>query len=437
MTEENQISILVNMNTSNNLFNYLSKCPSDFFTSKNYNNGRTILHQILSMDLSELFISLLKYIYHTYPYDNTIKQILNQTDKSRVKLLHIASYRGNITIIKELIKHDQDIYETDINGSNVLHFAAKGNSSNSIIFFVEKYNFDIYCKDNEGNTPLHIASKYSQIDALNFLLMMMDNVNVVNYNGETPLHLALYSERTIVIQKLIKKGIDMSIKNNKKKSVIDIVDTDKNYIYFSEMLHGFHRYKDKNSDVNDWYNQYSFFVISIILFSTTILNLYLDNFQKTNLLVSECFSYSLLIMTFFHLSFSDPGIVVSKNLGESWLKKVERGDKITDMCPYCKLRKDFNTKHCHNCGYCICNFDHHCNWVGRCIGKKNRRLFMTFLFVILWNCSLNYYISISIYCSQTIQNNYITCLCVFTMSMTLIFSAPVLYLFYIQIKQCI
>lgn len=38
--------------------------------------------------------------------------------------------------------------------------------------------------------------------------------------------------------------------------------------------------------------------------------------------------------------------------------------------------------HCHICNYCIEKFDHHCPWIGSCIGKKNYFWFMTYVFFV-------------------------------------------------------
>jgi len=52
---------------------------------------------------------------------------------------------------------------------------------------------------------------------------------------------------------------------------------------------------------------------------------------------------------------------------------------VLKLCETCKIYKNSRTHHCRICDVCIDVLDHHCDWVGNCIGKTNRRLFLCFL----------------------------------------------------------
>lgn len=50
------------------------------------------------------------------------------------------------------------------------------------------------------------------------------------------------------------------------------------------------------------------------------------------------------------------------------------------ICQVCKVEQPLRAKHCRECGHCIGLFDHHCPWIGTCIGEKNRLYFWWYLF---------------------------------------------------------
>jgi len=77
---------------------------------------------------------------------------------------------------------------------------------------------------------------------------------------------------------------------------------------------------------------------------------------------------------------------------ETFSKKVEReykGDFSTlRKCDKCNiiLPMTIKVEHCSFCNICILNRDHHCPWIGKCVGRYNIVqfcVFFTFLYLFI------------------------------------------------------
>ncbi|KAL2939707.1 Protein S-acyltransferase 10 [Bienertia sinuspersici] len=48
-------------------------------------------------------------------------------------------------------------------------------------------------------------------------------------------------------------------------------------------------------------------------------------------------------------------------------------------CTYCNVLQPPRSKHCHDCDKCVLQFDHHCVWLGTCIGLGNHCRFWWYI----------------------------------------------------------
>ena len=169
------------------------------------------------------------------------------------------------------------------------------------------------------------------------------------------------------------------------------------------------------------------FTLFLVCFGCTMDFLILGDSEvsgKISRIFSICLRYVFLpimfyntLANFFLVGSVDPGYVGKKRVRakkegahdddlesgkSSLLDKASRGDWLKegrdapvvegrrldldlnsdyyDYCERCEvnLPMDRSIGHCHICDACIEGLDHHCPWVGQCIGKKNEKYFMRF-----------------------------------------------------------
>ncbi|KAM0945260.1 putative protein S-acyltransferase [Dioscorea sansibarensis] len=65
------------------------------------------------------------------------------------------------------------------------------------------------------------------------------------------------------------------------------------------------------------------------------------------------------------------------------------------FCLYCGKPKSPRSHHCRSCKICVLDMDHHCPFIGNCVGAANHRFFIAFLMSVVISCT--YVAAMSIY----------------------------------------
>jgi len=103
----------------------------------------------------------------------------------------------------------------------------------------------------------------------------------------------------------------------------------------------------------------------------------------------------LLSNTLLNYLFSvlqDPGFIERRDVGSMELVSAGSLNNHT-FCWRCNAPKPASCHHCRVCRRCVMDMDHHCPFIGNCVGAGNRREFVLFLF---WTaCSMLYVVGVS------------------------------------------
>lgn len=129
-----------------------------------------------------------------------------------------------------------------------------------------------------------------------------------------------------------------------------------------------------------------------VIFGGTWMNIRLldtaDNIDQIGKFFLSMFIRIFCILTnilLYWTALGDPGIVFPPDMdADPAVLQEEWEIKRLPYCDICSvLTPDhLHIGHCYTCGYCVEGMDHHCPWMGQCIGKINKAAFI--LFNISW-----------------------------------------------------
>ena len=185
---------------------------------------------------------------------------------------------------------------------------------------------------------MHWACFTAAENSFKFLLSWMNDINIVDKRGYTPLHISIFSERVRIIKKLIHKGSDLNAKDFTGRTALDIAK-ENNLTNIVRMLsindgtilsfiHN-HFFIQKSNSVF-----YAILFVTLhLLFSSLVFFYLLPFFNSTFLYFSYLLSLFIVFSVYFFMIFYQTGITSNNN--KTLLELVEKNININEYCPYC------------------------------------------------------------------------------------------------------
>ncbi|MFS7948614.1 putative protein S-acyltransferase [Helianthus anomalus] len=154
----------------------------------------------------------------------------------------------------------------------------------------------------------------------------------------------------------------------------------------------------QNSKEHPWYT-----LIYMLLVVATLVQYYFTSGSSPGYVIDAMRDFAETEASLRASEFSNAVVAVDGNqsgqnlLGNNltnWTNLVmdmyPPGTSVRDYtCPYCNVVQPPRAKHCHDCKKCVLQFDHHCVWLGTCIGQGNHCRFWWYILeqtaVCIWS----------------------------------------------------
>lgn len=159
------------------------------------------------------------------------------TDSAGMTALHHACVLGAVDMVAALLKKGANPSQLSENGNNAMHYAVstaqlcfdpQPQKSDVVICpltipqLLASAGADVNLLNKDGEAPLHIAARNGLVGVIATLIQAGADPNIKNKHGATPLHIVGGMMSHIAAQVLILKGADLDATNNELMKPVDI-----------------------------------------------------------------------------------------------------------------------------------------------------------------------------------------------------------------------
>jgi len=376
---------------------------------------------------------------------------IDHRDGEGCAALHLAAQFGHTSIVGYLIAKGQGVNTQDQNGMTALMWAAYRTTSLDPVRLLVTLGSSLTMADSvQGNTALHWALTARNSTGASFIVNKGHStgssvLTQANSSGETPACVLDRVSRSSVgsgggsrahgptpntgvvhwLPLRVRNKIQESTEKKRKNALKKVAENRRVREVFmlgmpAMVIWGIGATLEADVDYLVKFGLFALLYIcvngiSMLTFDERLMNflplgiymstkawIYYTWFAYVTLVVSPLSTVAFVLSStglwynFLKAWRADPGIVrTSQEVKYRTIIELAESEGFNPVvfCSSCLVRRPIRSKHCSVCDRCVSRFDHHCPWVGNCIGEKNHQnfvgylLFLSFLALFSgWGC---------------------------------------------------
>lgn len=129
--------------------------------------------------------------------------VFNSTNKEGYSPLTLACYRGNIEIVRLMLKNNADINVNSTMGTPLMAAVVKGNVD--IVKLLIQKNANVNLQDANGTTALIYATMFKNYDIVSGLIKAKANIEIKDNKGKNALDYAIVADDDKLIETIKTK----------------------------------------------------------------------------------------------------------------------------------------------------------------------------------------------------------------------------------------
>jgi len=370
--------------------------------------GHTLTHWAAKRGDLELVETL---INKGAPYDESSE------DAVGMHPVHWACTEGRLEVVRFLVDNKGvDIDVTDHSGCTPLLIAAQYGQADIAAYLIKK-KANTAILDRNKDSAMNWAAYKGQLEIVALLHFLGLDPNNVDSYGQTPVHLAALRGNYAVVEYLVldcdcpfdgvdnngKTALDLAVKKGHGKVAGFLTQRQEASLglFGGGVVKGLVKLCQMKTLLQflggDGRTQEGVRYPIVMVFSFSLLE---HLMYPWYFLVDGCMAdynglhalslaaHVLLWVCFFKAWLSDPGWLGNQAkhgpLGRAYeayfdqlVTPTPRSVQLPrpNLCHTCRIQRPLRAKHCRTCRQCVSLFDHHCPYVGNCVGRENYRWF--------------------------------------------------------------